>query len=186
MSRGLLLRFVVLLSAITLPGAVYAQSAWGGALQGLGEGLQRWADQEEQRQLMREQHDREMQRLEREHALRMEALRREAEYRQQLDEEQHKRQRQAELEREAKQRQQAAIERQQEQSKRAQEEQHTAAQMALVEEKHPGWGKAVNTQNFKNWLSRQPESLKRLSGSDKAEDAITLLDLYKRDQRKSR
>jgi len=50
-----------------------------------------------------------------------------------------------------------------------------------IENAHPGWQQTVRTQDFSNWKSRQPPSVLRLGASESAQDAILMLDLYKRD-----
>ncbi len=82
MSVGLLLRSAILLSTIIFSGAVCAQWNWSGALRGLGEAMQDVGHQRQQQEMIREQHNLEMQRLEREHALRMQMLNREQQLRQ--------------------------------------------------------------------------------------------------------
>jgi hypothetical protein len=170
------------LALVLFQESVFAQSALrrglAGAAEGMGDSLMRWAEHEERRRLMLEQHRLEMERLEREHALRMEAMRR--------HEEQRNREREAEAERQAQEQlhayrqQQLEVAARQEELRR--EEERRALEEAKVEQKHPGWKKMVASKSFRDWWARQPESLKRLGDSDNAEDAITVLDLYKRDR----
>jgi hypothetical protein len=47
-----------------------------------------------------------------------------------------------------------------------------------VEEAHPGWLKTVQTSEFATWLNTQPADVKALAGSERARDAIKLLDTY--------
>lgn len=55
------------------------------------------------------------------------------------------------------------------------------AEEAKVELAHPGWIDLVRTNQFSTWVKSQPASVRRLTQSDRAEDAILVLDLYKRD-----
>lgn len=50
-----------------------------------------------------------------------------------------------------------------------------------VEKAHPGWRSLVKTAAFNRWLAAQPKNIRQLSESTKIDDAILLLDLYKRD-----
>jgi hypothetical protein len=56
-----------------------------------------------------------------------------------------------------------------------------AVEFAKVEAVHPGWTKTMGTADFKTWLAKQPASVRKLEQSDRSDDAILLLDLYKRD-----
>ncbi len=51
-----------------------------------------------------------------------------------------------------------------------------------VEQAHPHWTHLVKTADFEEWYSHQPENVQRLGDSPRPEDAIQLLDLYKRDR----
>ncbi len=51
-----------------------------------------------------------------------------------------------------------------------------------VEAAHPGWIQTVRTKEFAKWMSQQPDSVRRLAQSNQAQDAILMLDLYKRDR----
>ena len=55
-------------------------------------------------------------------------------------------------------------------------------EIAIVNAAHPGWSALVTTQPFRDWHKKQPSSVQRLASSPRAEDAILMLDLYKRDQ----
>jgi hypothetical protein len=57
------------------------------------------------------------------------------------------------------------------------------AERQKVEAAHPGWVALVRTDDFRNWLSGQPASVKELTASDRAEDAIIILNLFKLDRR---
>lgn len=48
----------------------------------------------------------------------------------------------------------------------------------LVEFKHPGWKKEVNTSDFAAWLAVQPDQTKALANSSDPLDAIAMLDSY--------
>jgi len=79
------------ISLAFIPACAFAQwgGAIGGAMSGMGRALEDWnrsmMDAEIQRQLMRERHQQEMERIEREQELRMEAIRREAQAREQAE-----------------------------------------------------------------------------------------------------
>lgn len=76
------------------------------------------------------------------------------------------------------------LQQQQEINQQRQQQQQTqkAAQVERVmETAHPGWRKTVNSPVFAEWMSKQPRSVKNLADSDRAEDAILMLDLFKRD-----
>lgn len=49
----------------------------------------------------------------------------------------------------------------------------------LVDVAHRGWRQLVRTEGFKDWLNAQPDEVRSLAGSPKADDAIELLDRYK-------
>jgi hypothetical protein len=149
------MRIVLAVALAFFSFAVHAQ--WGGALQGLGEGLQRWAEMEQQRQQMRQQHEFEMQRIEREHELRMQQLDREDQRRRELQRAEHERQARA-------------------------EQQAGASERHKVEAAHPGWLQTVRSDDFRQWMGRQPGSVQNLAASPRADDAILLIDLYKRDK----
>lgn len=59
-------------------------------------------------------------------------------------------------------------------------EPNPATEEVLVNAKYPDWKKTVNTADFKKWLGVQSEWVLALADSDKADDAILLLDLYQR------
>lgn len=47
-----------------------------------------------------------------------------------------------------------------------------------VDRRHPGWGRTVNTPEFKSWYQSQPQAVQALAKSPKAVDAIQMLDMY--------
>ena len=49
----------------------------------------------------------------------------------------------------------------------------------LVDVAHRGWRMLVNTPDFVQWINAQPENVRQLAASPKADDAIDLLDRYK-------
>lgn len=51
-------------------------------------------------------------------------------------------------------------------------------QHELIADKHPGWGEAVKTAEFSTWLQAQPAEMQALTSSEKARDAIRLLDAF--------
>lgn len=53
-----------------------------------------------------------------------------------------------------------------------------AIQMERIEEKHEGWLEKINTPDFVTWMNNQPAEIKALADSDKARDAIKMLDLF--------
>ena len=55
------------------------------------------------------------------------------------------------------------------------------AEARKVSQAHPDWEKLVTTGAFKRWKSAQPIGIQELGESEKASDAIRMLDLYKRD-----
>jgi hypothetical protein len=57
---------------------------------------------------------------------------------------------------------------------------------AQVETAHPGWVSTVRSQDFRIWLALQPDSVKQLASTQQAQAAITVLDLFKRDQERLR
>ena len=157
---------------------VLASAQWGEGAAGALEGLGR-AGQEIGRQMMEQEFER--QRLERQ----MEQDRRRFEFQQQLQERQREidRQRaldqqraaaQAKLEREA-----MAAERSRLEAERLRLEEERAK--AWVEQAHPGWENTVRTPEFSRWKDKQPASVKALVASPRANDAILMLDLYKKD-----
>ena len=56
---------------------------------------------------------------------------------------------------------------------------HAAFEPRLVDVAHRGWRQLVRTEGFKSWLDVQPDDVRNLAGSPKADDAIDLLDRYK-------
>lgn len=57
--------------------------------------------------------------------------------------------------------------------------------LAFVDFKHDGWEETVKTPEFKAWHAAQAPEVQALSGSDKAKDAIRMLDLYAEARKKS-
>lgn len=51
-------------------------------------------------------------------------------------------------------------------------------QLASIDAKYPGWEDTVRTKEFADWLAKQPAERRALADSNKAEDAIKLLDAY--------
>lgn len=51
-------------------------------------------------------------------------------------------------------------------------------EMAKVDYQHPNWREIIATQSFQRWISSKPLSFQALRDSEKAEDAILVLDLY--------
>jgi len=49
----------------------------------------------------------------------------------------------------------------------------------LVGFAHKGWKETVKTDDFRNWLAAQPQETKQLAYSERADDAITMLDAFK-------
>jgi len=66
-----------------------------------------------------------------------------------------------------------------EQSNRARAPSGLSAEATRVDAAHPGWQQIVRTQDFKDWLTLQQPPIQRLTASQRADDAILLLDLYK-------
>lgn len=54
--------------------------------------------------------------------------------------------------------------------------------MSQVEAAHPGWMETIKSPSFLKWRAVQPASLEALTSSDRSQDVILILDLYKRDQ----
>jgi hypothetical protein len=52
-------------------------------------------------------------------------------------------------------------------------------QVNALEERHPGWTEVVRTNEFSEWVARQPESMQQYIQSNDANDASYLLDVYK-------
>jgi hypothetical protein len=80
------------------------------------------------------------------------------------------------MERESALRREAAKERE-----RAADRAHQG-EFAKIELAHPGWQRTVRSTDFEAWLQRQPASVRSLTASEHASDAILLLDLYQRDR----
>lgn len=64
---------------------------------------------------------------------------------------------------------------------RAPESEPISAAETKIDLAHPGWRTLVKTAEFREWRQRQPERINKLGASEKAEDAILMLDIYKRD-----
>lgn len=60
------------------------------------------------------------------------------------------------------------------------------AETEKVERTHPGWRALVGTKEFAAWTAKQPQSVKRLADSSRADDAILMIDLYKQHLRKEK
>lgn len=162
------------------PGGLGALS---GAFKGLSESMDSSAAYDQQKALMLQQHQLEMQRMEREYKLRAEA---EERTRQQAIEQYRQRQiQEIQAEAEARAAQQSAQRLDTENREKAAKERETFEREArrLVEVAHPGWVALVNTKSFSEWERRQPASVRALGQSDRVPDAILLLDLYKRDRK---
>lgn len=151
------LKVVALLSTLVWSCIAGAQSGSSWAI-GLGAGanamtpfLLQQAEQEQQKRLMLQQHNLEMQRIEREHELRMQSIREPEEAR-----------------------------------RRAAEQQANSFQSESqkVESAHPGWVSTVGSSEFRAWQKQQPESVKQLGNSERANDAILMIDLFERDRRR--
>jgi hypothetical protein len=55
-------------------------------------------------------------------------------------------------------------------------------EVRLLNVAHRGWRDTINSPAFKAWQGSQPEDVRNLAFSDKAEDAMEMLDLYKAQQ----
>lgn len=55
-------------------------------------------------------------------------------------------------------------------------------QSDIIEKSHPGWLTTVKSLDFATWMISQPEEIKALADSDKASDAIRMLDLFEEAQ----
>lgn len=51
-------------------------------------------------------------------------------------------------------------------------------EMAKIETKHENWVEEINTPEFAAWMKLQPPEVQKLAESDRARDAIRMLDLY--------
>jgi hypothetical protein len=135
--------------AMLLASSAQAGGAWGGALGGLGDALQRQAEldqqADEQKELILQQHQLEMERMRYQFEMQRQAQERTAH---------------------------------QQATQRAADD---AAAERQVEAAHPGWRALVKTSVFHQWRQTQPASVQRLGASPRAEDAILMLDLFKRD-----
>lgn len=54
----------------------------------------------------------------------------------------------------------------------------TQFEMAKIEEKYEDWTDQVRTNEFRNWMQMQPPEIQSLAQSEKARDALRMLDLY--------
>lgn len=54
------------------------------------------------------------------------------------------------------------------------------AEINKVERVHPGWQELIKTPKFRTWFDKQPIGMRALGDSGKAEDAITVIDTYKK------
>jgi hypothetical protein len=146
------LRSIALCCAVLLASSAQAGGAWGGALGGLGDALQRQTEldqqAEEQKALILQQHNLEMERM----------------------------RYQFEMQRQAQERAT-----QQQAAQRAADD---AAADRQVEAAHPGWRALVKTSEFHQWRQTQPASVQQLGASPRPQDAILMLDLFKRDRPK--
>lgn len=128
------------------------------------------------------QHQLELQRIEQERQMRLLQQQRQVENERQARLEQ---QRQIENERAKKQAEEnARAER--ERQERLAEKERLEREIAImkVERAHPGWEKTIATPKFNSWREAQPTSVQRLADSPNADDAILMLDLYKKDTAK--
>lgn len=57
---------------------------------------------------------------------------------------------------------------------------------AKVDAVHPGWRQIVRSPQFDEWFNKQPAAIQNLQNSSRAEDAIALIDAFKRDMKKTR
>lgn len=160
---------VVLLSLLPIMASAQSRSgaAAAGALEGLGRGLE-----DVGRQMQQHQHQMEQDRRNFEYQQQLQA--RQAEIDRQRALEQKRATEQVRLEREA-----LAEERSRIEAERLRLEDERA--LAQVEQAHPGFIKVVRSPQFERWKEMQPASVQALSASPRAEDAILMLDLYKRD-----
>lgn len=56
------------------------------------------------------------------------------------------------------------------------------SEIEKVDRAHPEWRDIVRSEGYKKWIAQQPDSVKRIEESSwRAEDAILIFDLYKRD-----
>jgi len=60
-----------------------------------------------------------------------------------------------------------------------QESERRIREFTRVDSSHPDWEDTVKTPDFKAWLTTQPTDVQALAASDKARDAIKLLDAFK-------
>lgn len=51
-------------------------------------------------------------------------------------------------------------------------------ELVKIDSKHPGWEDTVATEAFQQWMAAQPEDVQALAASDKAADAIKMMDVY--------
>ena len=174
MNKVCVLAFFLLSAVPLFARAQLGGAAAAGALEGFGKGMadaaRQWGEDEAEKQRLQKQLERDRLRFEYEQELirqRAEADRRNREIDAQRAEKQK-----AEIA--ALQAQLARIE-----AERTKFEEDRA--VAKVEAAHPGWIAAIRTPQFSAWKASQPASVQALAASDRAEDAILMLDLYKRD-----
>ncbi len=168
--------------------SLHGSAQWGGALEGLG----RWGEQlqrdnaEADRERARAAAQAERDRLRHEIQLEMQRL----EHARQLRVEQ---QRQVEIALAKKQAEQARrelemreeVNRATRDARDAENQRAEIAQAKMrVEREHPGWEELVLTPKFTSWKQAQPASVQRLADSPRSDDAILMLDLYKKDTAK--
>ena len=145
-----------------------------GGFDALSKDMDKRQDLENQKALILQQHDLEMKRLEREHQLRMQADERAAKAAERrYQEEQTARAAARVAVQEAEKARVAKAE-----SDRLPKEEETDR---LVEAAHPGWKAIVNSKAFDKWVSKQPRSVAALAESDRVQDAILMIDLFKKD-----
>lgn len=169
------LAIVVIGLALVFPShAGGALGGLAGAFKALSEDLEKKEDFENQKALIQRQHDLEMRRIELEHQLRM-----------QMDE----RARQAAAQKyQEEQRSRIAADLAEVQAAKTRQAQAVADRVAreqenerIVEAVHPGWKAIVNSKTFDKWASKQPRSIAALAESERVQDAILMIDLFKRD-----
>jgi len=184
MSSSFAFRLLFVLALLT-PGLSAAQiGAMGAAgfLEGFGKGMadaaRQWGEYEHEKALIERRYQLEEARVraqyERELARQVaEAERHNREVDRQRAEQQKAEKQRAEIA--ALQEQLARIE-----AERAKFEEDRA--VAKVEAAHPGWIATIRMPQFLAWKAVQPASVQTLATSERPEDAILMLDLFKRDQ----
>jgi hypothetical protein len=61
----------------------------------------------------------------------------------------------------------------------AQDMAHRARQMAQLDNAHPDWEDIIKSKEYKEWLPVQPKELQALTASQKASDALKVIDAFK-------